>query len=425
MFKLLPFSFLLLLIFNFIAFAQETEKKERPRLIDFGASLRADYEKKQNEAKSLEPAIPGEEVIKIDTDLVVSDILVLNEKGFAVSNLSKDDFVVDEDQTPQAVETFSQGNDGVVPRSIVLVMDYSGSLLPFIKTSVVAAKVLVDKLKPKDRMAIVTDDVELLTDFTRDKQLLKEKLDSLENSALVKKKLGRSEQYSALLATLNELFDAEDIRPIVIFQTDGDEISTLKGNFVPPPIPKNLPKNFKLPEIKEKNFSYADIITAAERARATIYTVIPGTRYINIPEEQQMERAKKDVEVRRNLSAERSTPPSIPAHLKKRIEKMQKELFERTIEETAKYYIDSRLTMHRPVVSLAFTTGGWAEHIETPEQAEEIYTRILWDINNRYIIGYYPSNQTKDGKRRAIKIAVKNHPEYKILARRNYYAPEN
>lgn len=112
MFKLLPFSFLLLLVFNFIAFAQETEKKERPRLIDFGASLRADYEKKQNEAKSLEPAIPGEEVIKIDTDLVVSDILVLNEKGFAVSNLTKDDFVVDEDQTPQAVETFSQGNDG-------------------------------------------------------------------------------------------------------------------------------------------------------------------------------------------------------------------------------------------------------------------------------------------------------------------------
>lgn len=51
-----------------------------------------------------------------------------------------------------------------VPRTIVLIIDYSGSQLPFIKNSVAAAKVLVDKLGPKDLMAIVTDDVELLLD---------------------------------------------------------------------------------------------------------------------------------------------------------------------------------------------------------------------------------------------------------------------
>lgn len=426
MIKFLPFSLLFLLFYNFATPAQTIEEKKPPRIIDFGASLRANYQKKRREAENLKPLnSTEEEVIKIDTDLVITDILVVNEKGFAVSNLTKNDFIVDEDKTPQTVDTFSIGDGGSVPRSIVLIMDYSGSLLPFIKTSVASAKVLVDQLKPQDRMAIVTDDVDLLTDFTRDKKLLKDKLDSLENKALVKKILGRSEQYSALMATLNELFDNEDIRPIVIFQTDGDEIATLKGNFVPQPKPKNLPKNFKFYEPKEKSFSYADIVTAAERARATIYTVIPGTRYINIPEDQQLARAKKDIDIRRSLAAQSFNPPAIPtnlpADLKKKFEKMRQE----RDEQMVKMYADSHISMHRPVAALAFTTGGWAEHIETPEQAEEVYSRVLWDINNRYLIGYYPSNQMKDGTRRTIKIQVKNHPEYKILARRNYYAPEN
>jgi hypothetical protein len=51
--------------------------------------------------------------------------------------------------------------------------------LPYLDNSVKAAKLLVDKLGPKDMMAIVTDDVELIQEFTTDKKKLKEKLDKL------------------------------------------------------------------------------------------------------------------------------------------------------------------------------------------------------------------------------------------------------
>ena len=95
---------------------------------------------------------------------------------------------------------------------------------------------LVDKLNPRDRMAVVTDDVNLLVDFTSDKDLLKSRLDSLRQSAL-SGKLGASDQYDALMATLLELFDGEDVRPIVIFQTDGDQLESLKGGT---PQPYNL-----------------------------------------------------------------------------------------------------------------------------------------------------------------------------------------
>lgn len=424
--KFLPFSLIASLFFVYVTFSQSTSEKEKPKLIDFGASLRPDYIKKKDESQvSKAENSNADDVIKIDTDLVVTDVLVLNEKGFAVSGLTKDDFVVNEDSVQQKTDTFSQGDGGAIPRSIVLIMDYSGSLLPFIKTSVAAAKVLVDKLKPEDRMAIVTDDVELLTNFTRDKQLLKDKLTSLENNALFKNKLGKSEQYSALMATLNELFDEEDVRPIVIFQTDGDEIGRLKGNFIPPVLPKNPPPNIKLPEIKERIFSFADVMTAAEKARTTIYTVIPGTRYINIPEDQQLERARKDIEIRRQLMAIRFPPPPVPKHLRERIEKMRKEADKQMADQMAFSHVTNALRMHRSITAIAFSTGGWAEHIETPDEAESIYSRLLWDINNRYLIGYYPTNQTRDGKRRIVKIEVKNHPEYKILARRYYFAPEN
>jgi hypothetical protein len=115
-----------------------------------------------------------------------------------------------------------------VPRSIALIIDYSGSQFPYIENSVEAAKVLIDKLGPRDRLAIITDDIEMLCDFTTNKTELKKKLDILLERSRGKKsllglggknrRLGLSAQYSALMATLKEAFDAEDQRPIIVFK---------------------------------------------------------------------------------------------------------------------------------------------------------------------------------------------------------------
>ena len=75
------------------------------------------------------------------------------------------------------------------------------------------------------------------------------------------------------------------------------------------------------------------------------------------------------------------------------------------------------------LAGLAKFTGGWADYLETPEQANDVYTRILSGINSRYIIGYYPTNEARDGKRRVVKIEVRDHPEYIIWGRKTYIAP--
>ena len=79
--------------------------------------------------------------------------------------------------------------------------------------------------------------------------------------------------------------------------------------------------------------------------------------------------------------------------------------------------------MQQALNGIAPRTGGWTEFLETPEDAEGIYNRILFDINHRYIVGYYPTNKAHDGTRRKIKFAVKDHPEYHVLGRLAYYAP--
>jgi hypothetical protein len=205
---------------------------------------------------------------------------------------------------------FLLGSNTSVPRSIVLIIDYSGSQFPYIQNSVDAAKVLINELGPRDSMAIITDDIELLSDFTTNKTELKKKLDVLIERSKGKKgflgvggknvRYGMSAQYSALMATLNEAFDAEDQRPIIVFQTDGDEAKYLRNSIITPQVPAGVPPEWlasvqanieaelKLQHDGMTEFSLEDVYRAVEKSRATIYTVVPGTKFIGLNPEQQV-----------------------------------------------------------------------------------------------------------------------------------------
>ncbi len=301
----------------------------------------------------------------------------------------------------QKIGSFSRGDSKTIPRSIVLLIDYSVSQLPYIKTSIEAAKTLVDQLNPNDRMAIVTDDVQLLVDFTSDKEILKARLESLKTNAL-SGKFGRSEQYDALMATLNELFNEEDLRPIVIFQTDGDQLNDLTGD---------TPSN---PYLPKRKYTFADLLTATEKARGTVYSIIPGIRLVGLSEDEQLKKAKLDWKNRDEAAVELRRLNNLPARNSGS-----------TISDTSlSRYVAHWLRMQLALTGLAKYTGGWVDFLEQPDQANEVYKRILTDINQRYIIGYYPTNRTRDGGRRKVSIEVRGHPEYVVWGRKTYFAPE-
>ena len=373
------FSGLLLSSFSQNAWAQDERKPEK-----LGSSLeRLKWDKNKGEAVEKAPqkpsrktaALDSEDVLRIETMLAVFDLLVVNRQGQPVSGLDKKDFVVVEDGVPQQITSFALGNNAELPRSIVLIIDYSGSQLPFLQTSISAAKTLVDHLGPKDKMAVVTDDVQLLVDFTQDKIRLKAGLDLLQQKAFGKKAVGRSRQFSALFAVLRELVIEEE-RPIIIFQTDGDQLPYLQP-FTPPPPP------FQLPPVLSVKFGLADIIAAAQREHTTIYSIISEEKLLG----------------RKPIAQSAGTKQNLEEIIASMVVRAQQAL-----------------------VEVAAGSGGWHEFLERPEQASAIYTKILDDINRRYILGYYPTNETRDGARRKVHFEVRGHPEYVILGRRSYYA---
>lgn len=403
--------FFVLLNFNVPCFSQTAERK-KPKIKNFGSSLvRSPQENllSSKKEKAQNNAI-DDEIIRIDTNLVVFDFLVLTPKGFSVSGLKKEDFIITENDQPQEIQTFTLGNDAAFSRSIVLIIDYSGSQLPYLNRSIEAAKLLVDKLRPNDLMAIVTDDVELIADYTNDRKKLKNKLNSLKRyDGLIGKPLGRSKQFSALYVTLNEMFSQEDARPIVIFQTDGDEFLSLKGQFgnlIYPPSPYNQPANF----------SFSDLLAMTDKARASVYTVFPGARLLGLsPEEKKLklEEARKTW-----LKAMGANPDKLSEPSKESLDRAAKF---RELEK--KYYPNGIPDTQEVLAALSKYTGGWIDFLEAPEQADEIYSKILNQIDSRYIISFSPTDETKNGKRRTVKVSVKNHPDYIVWGRKTYLAP--
>lgn len=419
----------------------QSAAREKPKLKDFGQSLkRLKWDPQANAAietrdgKQKAGADSDLDVVKIETSLVVGDFLIVDPQERPVKGLTSSDLILTEEGQVQDISVFSLGNDVAVPRSIVLIIDYSNSQFPYIKTSVEAAKLLVDKLGPLDIMAIVTDDVELLVDFTSDKKKLKEKLDSLKKKtegksgflSMGNRVFGLSLQYSALMATLKEAFDDEDVRPIVIFQTDGDEVGSLRNSdfndYFAPPANLSKEQQEKLEKLRQeylklvREFSLADVYRAAEDSRATIYTVIPGFRFMGLPPDKQVEQFKAHYE-QAVLTWSKDRPKQSRA----------KASADKVWKETPVPLVLDRVTrtarVQRALSQVSTVTGGLTAFLERPEEADGIYSRILADINERYVIGYYPKNKDHDGKRRRVKIEVRGHPEYLILGRKAYYAP--
>ena len=418
-------TFTLVLAVCTAAFPQE---KDRPKIKDFGSSLsktKPAQKKKDTVDNKPKPNAKSEaediEVVKVETSLVSSDVLVLDPKGNPVAGLTDKDFVITEDGQPQQVGMLSRGDDIKVARSIVLIIDYSSSQSPFIETSIAAAKALVDKLPSSDSMAIVTDDVEVIQDFTGDKQKLKGKLDSLlggigKDSDYPGRHFGKSKQYSALLATLNEAFNNEDRRPIVIFQTDGDELGFLKNSPLTSDF-SSFGNDKKAAERWRKrfeelrvDFSLDDICRAAEKAGATIYTVVPGHQLLGRSINEQL--ALVRVYLRESMTASGPTTAAIRGQLEVLL-----------TDEKLKPAVENQLKTQAALAAVSTSTGGWTMFLEEPSQADQIYSSIFADINQRYLVGYYPTNKERNGKRRKIEVTVRDHSDYTVVGRRWYYAP--
>jgi Ca-activated chloride channel family protein len=119
-----------------------------------------------------------DEVVKVNTDLVVFDAQIIDkDTKWVIGDLNKDDFEVFENGVKQQISYFSRDS---IPLSIMLLLDVSGSVRPILHQIRDGALNALQKLKPDDQVAVMAFATtrELVQGFTKDRALVSKKIEA-------------------------------------------------------------------------------------------------------------------------------------------------------------------------------------------------------------------------------------------------------
>ncbi len=207
-----------------------------------------------------QPAPPTPPKITVQTNMVTVAATVRDKKGEIVSNLTKDDFALDEDGRPQTVSYFAREND--LPLTVGLLVDTSMSQRRLIDQERVASASFVDhalREEKKDQAFLIHFDyeVELLQDLTPSHKKLDDALRELQTPELEDASDGQSGGrhhgggtllYDAVFLASDDLMKKQQGRKALIILSDGVD----RGS-------------------KE---SLSSAIEAAQRANTVVYSIL-------------------------------------------------------------------------------------------------------------------------------------------------------
>jgi Ca-activated chloride channel family protein len=121
-----------------------------------------------------------DEIVKVNTELVTLNVRVIDRNNRPIDNIRQGDLHVFEDGVPQPIETFTREE---IPISYGLAIDTSGSLRTQLQAVIDAGKTIINSNKSGDETFLVrfisSDKIETVQDFTPNKDLLMDGLDSL------------------------------------------------------------------------------------------------------------------------------------------------------------------------------------------------------------------------------------------------------
>src|SRR5215813_6016405 len=118
-------------------------------------------------------------IVRVNTDLVQLHVRVIDRNNKPINDVPQNAFHVFEDGVPQPIENFSREE---VPISYGLAVDTSGSLRSQLQSVIDAGKTIINSNKTGDETFLVrfisSDKIETVQDFTPNKDLLMDGLDS-------------------------------------------------------------------------------------------------------------------------------------------------------------------------------------------------------------------------------------------------------
>ncbi len=199
----------------------EAIRKVSPKLFgDFARTL-PPPEKEPSLVKRLPP---GQIVSSVAPQLLRFNASVTDRNGRAIGGMRESDFTVWENGIERRVTSVAPANE---PFNLVLLLDVSGSVeerMDFIRK---AARDFLRTASPQDRISIISfrDDIQVISDFTTDRQMLSRKLDEIDAG-------GGTALYDAVGYVLSEPVNKlRGERTAIVVMSDGDD----NKSFVPFP----------------------------------------------------------------------------------------------------------------------------------------------------------------------------------------------
>jgi Ca-activated chloride channel family protein len=170
-------------------------------------------QKKPDTQSAAGQEVDADDVIRINTTLVNSPVLVIGRNGRFIPSLRREDFEIFEDGVQQDITYFASVDK---PFTVALLIDTSHSTALDLRDIQDAAISFVDKLHPRDRALIVSfsGEIKVLTEATSDPETLK-------NAIRRTRPEGNSRIYDAVSLVLTEKLDSNIGRTAVVLFSDG------------------------------------------------------------------------------------------------------------------------------------------------------------------------------------------------------------
>lgn len=170
-------------------------------------------EKQSNaDRRKIEKIINEEEILRVETNLVIVSASVSDKSGRFISNLKRENFRLSEDGITQEIEFF-EGNDA--PFTVALLIDLSESTKGSFADIQKSAAAFIEQLKPNDKVILIPFNKYIYqrTEATSDRELLKKEIAEMVQG-------GGTSVYDALEFVYEKL-DAIRGRKAVVLFSDG------------------------------------------------------------------------------------------------------------------------------------------------------------------------------------------------------------
>lgn len=300
------------------------------------------------------------DVIRVETTEVMLPVTVRDANGSLVSDLTRSDFHVFEDNLEQPLSDFALRQ---VPVDVVLMVDASSSVAANLDDFRRAAEQFASRLDPKDRLSLIKfdDRVELLQDWTNSRFQLHRALSRIEPGMFTRFN-------DALVLAARDQFGQTQSRRAIIILSDG--IDNARGTT-----------------------SAEQALQAVLATQVTVY-VISNT---------EISRATKRAQLDSLLASDSVSMNQI------QIDDLRLGL--RALDES-----EVRLRQ------LADSTGGRLYKPLSFSQLDDAYREVADELRRQYAIYYTPLNKMRDGTFRRVRVET-TQPRYKTSTRIGYYAP--